>query len=175
MKVMTKSSQTGEISSQIFKKRKRIVYTAVLSLALFWCILFVSVPFLAGGNPSARRLAAVISLFFSSVCHQAAERSFHLAGHPLAVCVRCASIYVGFLLGVILYPFIRNWNDSTLPPRKVLLIGLLPSALEFGVFRFFLDVPDPFFRALSGLILGAVVCLYAIPALFSAFQIHQSA
>ena len=175
MKVMTKSSQTGKISSRIIKKRKRIVYAAVLSLALLWCILFMSVPFLTEGNPSARKLAAVISLFFSPVCHQTAERSFHLAGHPLAVCIRCASIYVGFLLGVVLYPLIRNWNDITLPPKKVLLIGLLPSALEIGIFRLLLNVPDPFFRAFSGLILGAVVSLYAIPGLFSAFQIHQSA
>ena len=175
MQVMTKSSKTGERSPRIIKKRKRIVYATVLSLTLFWCVLFVSVPFLAEANPSARRLAAVISLFFSSVCHQATERSFHLMGHPLAVCVRCASIYVGFLLGVILYPFIRNWNDRSFPPRKVLLIGLLPSALEFGVFRLLLNVPDPFFRALSGLILGAVVSLFVIPGLFSAFQIHQSA
>ena len=172
---MAKSSTTRESSPRIIRRRKITVYTTVLSLTLFWCILFVSVPFLAEGNPSARKLAAVITLFFSPVCHQAAERSLHLLGHPFAVCVRCASIYVGFLLGVILYPFIRNWNDSTLPPRNVLLIGLLPSVLEFGVFRLLLNIPDPFFRALSGLILGAVVSLYVIPALFSAFQIHQSA
>ncbi len=175
MQVMTKSSTTGDKSSRIDSKRKITVYATVLSLTLLWCVLFMSVPFLAEGNPLARKLAAVISLFFSFVCHQAAERSFHLMGHPFAVCIRCSSIYVGFLLGVILYPFIRNWNDRSLPPRKILWIGMLPTALEMGVFRLLLNVPDPFFRSLSGLILGAVVSLYTIPGLFSAFHIHQSA
>jgi uncharacterized membrane protein len=175
MQVMTKITKTRALSPRVIRRRKITVYAIILSLTLLWCVLFVSVPFLAEGNPPARRLAAVITLFFSFVCHQAAERSFHLMGHPLAVCVRCTGIYLGFLLGVILYPLIRDWNDRSLPPRKILWIGLLPSALEFGVFRLLLNVPDPFFRAFSGLILGAVVSLYVIPGLFSAFHIHQSA
>jgi len=175
MQVMTKITKTRALTPRVIRRRKITVYAAILSLTLFWCVLFVSVPFLAEGNPLARKLAAVISLFFSSVCHQAAERSFHLMGHPLAVCIRCSSIYVGFLLGVVLYPFIRDWNDRSLPPRKILWIGLLPTALEIGIFRLLFNIPAPFFRALSGLILGAVVSLYAIPGLFSAIQIHQSA
>lgn len=42
---------------------------------------------------------------FSSVCHQQADRSFWIAGQPMAVCARCAGIYGMFTAGWILVPF----------------------------------------------------------------------
>jgi len=41
-------------------------------------------------------------LAFSFVCHQQPERSLWLAGLPLAVCARCAGIYLGGLVGLLL-------------------------------------------------------------------------
>src|SRR5579884_4343925 len=34
--------------------------------------------------------------FFAIVCHQEPERSWQILGHPLPVCIRCASIYFAF-------------------------------------------------------------------------------
>lgn len=38
---------------------------------------------------------------FSPFCHQYADRSWHLLGEPLAVCVRCLGVYCGAALGGI--------------------------------------------------------------------------
>ena len=38
---------------------------------------------------------------FSWVCHQRPERCWQLAGHPLAVCVRCLGLYSGALAGAL--------------------------------------------------------------------------
>ena len=48
----------------------------------------------AGGGPSSLRLV------FAPVCHQIGERSFSLLGAPLAVCARCAGLYLGGVLGL---------------------------------------------------------------------------
>ena len=47
---------------------------------------------------------------FSWICHQHPERTWHLAGYPLAVCVRCLGLYVGALAGALAgRPFSRRW------------------------------------------------------------------
>lgn len=45
-------------------------------------------------------VAPFLYALFDPVCHQLAERSFALWGEPLAVCHRCAGLYLGFALGV---------------------------------------------------------------------------
>ena len=46
---------------------------------------------------------------FSWICHQRPERSWHLAGYPLAVCVRCLGVYLGALAGAVAgRPFSRR-------------------------------------------------------------------
>lgn len=57
-------------------------------------------PLAAAGWP----YASLLRWLFSGVCHQSAERSFHWFGAPLAVCHRCAGLYLGFTLGVALWP-----------------------------------------------------------------------
>ena len=105
MKVMATRIPENHSPEQFYYGYK-IIYTIILTGSMLWCILFVSVPLLATGNTLMRKLAVFITLFYSPVCHQAASRSFHLMGHPLAVCIRCTSIYGGFLLGLIIYPFV---------------------------------------------------------------------
>jgi uncharacterized membrane protein len=47
---------------------------------------------------------------FSWICHQRPERSWHVAGYPLAVCVRCLGVYLGALAGAVVgRPFSRRW------------------------------------------------------------------
>ena len=57
----------------------------------------------------------VLYFLFSFVCHQQPERSLWLAGAPMAVCARCAGIYFGALLGLLL----------RVPGRRVLLLTAL--------------------------------------------------
>jgi uncharacterized membrane protein len=48
--------------------------------------------------------APLLYALFDPVCHQLPERSFHLWSEPLAVCHRCSGLYLGFALGVAIWP-----------------------------------------------------------------------
>jgi len=50
-------------------------------------------------------LSALAYLPFQHLCHQQADRSFILAGLPLAVCARCLGIFAGLWLGAVPYTF----------------------------------------------------------------------
>ena len=81
--------------------------------------------------------------FFSAICHQAPDRSWHLAGLPLPVCIRCTSIYAGFLAAL----------SVRLPARTLFLrFALAAMVLEFVVARVWIDWEPA--RALSGLLFG---------------------
>jgi uncharacterized membrane protein len=66
---------------------QRILKTALLIGATLWCLMIVAAP--ASGLPW-------VYAFFSIICHQKPERSWHLFGKSLPVCIRCASIYFAF-------------------------------------------------------------------------------
>lgn len=153
--------------------RYKLAYTAVLFLSLLWCSLFISVPFLAEGSPASRKISVIITLFFSPVCHQAPDRSFHLWCHPMAVCARCTGIYVGFLVGILIHPLFRRWQRGVPPPRWVLGVGILPTGMEILLSRVGVAQFNLFFRSVTGLILGTVVAFYVIPAVFDLVKSRQ--
>jgi uncharacterized membrane protein len=66
--------------------------------ALAWALAVVLAPLVAGRVGSA---VGVIYALGAIVCHQASERSFHLAGVQLPVCARCTGLYVGAAAGLL--------------------------------------------------------------------------
>jgi len=56
----------------------------------------------AAAAPLAGPWGAPLYAAFGWICHQQPERSWHLAGEPLAVCVRCLGLYLGALGGAVL-------------------------------------------------------------------------
>src|SRR5512147_336009 len=69
------------------------------------------------------------------VCHQRAERSFHLAGVQLPVCARCTGLYVSAAVGVLAWISWRRLRPRSIAldsPRAVrlLVIAALPTALS---------------------------------------------
>lgn len=73
--------------------------------ALLWlavCLLVVAAPILAHDRHYAA--ATVTYSLFSGICHQMPERSFIVAGYPLAVCHRCFGIYLGLAFGSLIPP-----------------------------------------------------------------------
>jgi uncharacterized membrane protein len=102
---------------------------------------------------------------FSPVCHQISSRSFHFLGQPLAVCARCLGIYSGFLIGVLLYPFLRGFCRLTLPRTKVFLFVSLPIVTDtLGNFVRLWDTSNEV-RFATGLLWGAILPLYFITGL----------
>jgi len=85
----------------------------------------------------------VIYSFFALICHQDPTRSWHFAGQSLPVCIRCTSIYFGFLAAL--------WLRLS-PKTQWLRAALLLMICEFFVARVLLDAA--LLRSLSGILLG---------------------
>ena len=148
------------------KKLAASTYAGVLILVLLWIAGIVSEPLIraAGGDST---LLSLLSYTYGRVCHQVADRSFHVAGHPFAVCARCFGIYAGYLAGLIVYPIARSLTETELPHRRWLMIALLPVAVDFvggclGIFENTLAS-----RALTGMIAGVAGAFFTLPGLVS--------
>jgi uncharacterized membrane protein len=63
--------------------------TIVAALAAGWLALLLLAPWLPVP------VAGVVYLLGGRICHQIAERSWHLYGLQLPVCARCLGIYIG--------------------------------------------------------------------------------
>jgi len=70
-------------------KMRDVIAAIVVFLSLGWVLAIVASPVLPAP------LAAAVYLIGSHICHQQADRSFHLFGAQLAVCARCTGIYIG--------------------------------------------------------------------------------
>jgi uncharacterized membrane protein len=120
------------------RQKAYAAHYALLSGSTLWCLSIVAAPFLVSGVGKA-----AIYEFFALVCHQAADRSWHLLGEPLPVCIRCASIYFAFLLSLYLkIPCNVRW-------LRMAIVALIA---EFVLARVLVDVA--YIRALSGILFG---------------------
>jgi uncharacterized membrane protein len=102
--------------------------------------------------------------FFSFICHQNPDRSFHLSGEPVAVCARCFGVYSGLFLGFPIYAVFRNLDETEPPSRVWLIASTIPIGLDWtlGFLGFWENTHIS--RFLTGFILGAACSMYLIPA-----------
>src|SRR5262245_17842164 len=145
-----------------------IVYAALMSLSVSWMALILAAPWLMAGRHF--RASAVVYQWLSAVCHQSPERSFYFHGYPMGVCSRCASIYAGSVIGLLLYPFLRDIREDAFPPRWILIGAAIPTLIDFtgGVLGLFANTFLS--RALTGSLFGAVAAFYVTPGLVSALN-----
>jgi uncharacterized membrane protein len=116
---------------------KNKTYAALVAGSTLWCMSILAAPVFG--------LDSVYS-FFSRICHQDPIRSWHVAGEPLAVCIRCSSIYFAFTASL--------WLGLKTSVRW-LRLSILLMLCEFVFARLVLD--DAFLRAVSGILVGLVV------------------
>jgi uncharacterized membrane protein len=72
-------------------------------------------------------VAAFIYAAGSIVCHQLPERSFHIAGVQLPVCARCTGLYVGGVVGIIVWLARTRRPLSHAFARRALLVAVAPT------------------------------------------------
>ncbi len=151
-------------------KYARRVYLTFLFAAILWnAAIFFAPLFMEIGGIFAK-VSVFLYYFFSPVCHQQDARSFHLFGYKFAVCSRCMSIYLGFLIAVILYPIKIKLSNTELPSISFLLIPVLLIAAD-AFFDFFGLFTNTFFtRALTGAIAGFVLPFFLIPGFVKMFN-----
>lgn len=148
--------------------RAAIVYAGLIAVTGVWIVMIFAAPWLwAEGQGIA---ALTLYQGFSAVCHQMPERSFHLFGHPLGVCARCAGIYMGFAAGLMLYPFVRDLRETTFPDRRILLLAAAPLLIDFAGGYAGLFSTTFLSRAATGIIAGAVASFYIVPGFVGALH-----
>ncbi|MCA1631124.1 MAG: DUF2085 domain-containing protein [Acidobacteria bacterium] len=141
-------------------------------LACAGALLYLALIFAAPLAEASGHTAVSWSLYgvFAPLCHQIAERSFYVAGHPLAVCARCAGVYAGFTLCLLLYPLVRSLRRTEAPRRGWLVVIALPCVLDFLVNFTGLWHNTHASRAITGAWLGAGAVFFVAPGLADAAQ-----
>lgn len=144
---------------------KKIPYFIILAGGIFWVFLIISVPYLAKGNQNHRKISIMIRFFFSPICHQNVERSFHYKDHSLPVCARCAGIYAGFLLGGIGYPLLRKSKRLISFSLWILILGTIPTVIEYALTIVGLLNSSIWIRSVTGFIFGGTMAFLILSSL----------
>jgi len=146
-----------------FRRQAQKVWGIAVAFVSLWVIAIVLPPLLASGGETA--LAAPFYKFFSFICHQIPERSFHVLEHQFAVCSRCFGVYLGLLAGLVAYPLIRGIDDIEPLPRIWLFASMVPIAVDWSLGVFGIWENNHASRFTTGLILGFACAVYIMPAL----------
>ena len=133
-----------------------LLAAALTALALVWTLLVVTAPVAATRNGIwLSALAASAYHAGSLVCHQRPERSFHVAGRPMAVCARCFGLYVAGAAGLLVaWGIGRRWAPATV--RRALALGALPIAMTVALEWVGAIDTSNLFRMVTGLPAGLV-------------------
>ncbi len=127
-----------------------------------WLGLIVSAPAV---SPPLSLLAYAIG---GAVCHQIAERSFHIGDAQLAVCARCTGIYAGAVASFVWQAVFagqeaRHANQTDSDPvwsaRLWLVCGALPTVLTVVLEQSELWHASNAARAMAGAPLGCTLAL----------------
>ena len=140
-----------------------VVWSVSATLTLVFVSLIIVAPVALARDHNS--LGYLLYEMFGRVCHQIPERAFYIEGHPFAVCARCTGIYVGFGVGVLIYPLVRSLSRGDAPERRWLLFAVIPTVLDFALGLFNLLENTHLSRTLTGTLLGAVVAFYVVPGL----------
>ncbi len=145
-----------------FSPNDRIIFGVYLSTAaaiVLWLGAIGWAPYLRSHSSPWQGFVYAV---FSPLCHQIGSKSFFVFGQPLAVCSRCLGIYIGFLAGTGLYPFIRGFSRIELPRIDVFICLSFPIVIDTaGNFAGLWNTPN-LARFATGLLWGPALPFYFI-------------
>jgi hypothetical protein len=95
--------------TQKFRRQAWKVWTISVAVVFAWVFLILLAPLAKGSGFEG--VSAALYKAFGFICHQMEWRSFHVGGHPFAVCSRCFGVYFGLAFGFLIYPFLRKIED----------------------------------------------------------------
>lgn len=148
----------GRLRSQSIK-----VWIISSLVVLGWLLLILGAPVLkASGYQS---ISTPIYHFFSYLCHQMPSRSFFVDGEQFAVCSRCFGVYLGLVLGFLVYPLWRPIDEIEPIPRFWLFLSLVPIGVDWSLGVFGIWENTFATRLITGLILGLACATFMMPAL----------
>lgn len=159
--------QVGERAESYFW-RSVVAWGIAAIFMLVWMGMVTGAPIAAEYEHSF--FAFVVYRAFGYVCHQIPERSFHIFGHPFAVCARCTGIYAGVTLGFLVYPLFRSLRNPESPARIWLLLAPIPTGIDFMLEFTGIWHNTHYSRLLTGMILGIGCAFFIVPGLVDLAQ-----
>lgn len=139
------------------------IWTIGLLVVFAWVLLIAGVP-VAKANGFVI-VSSPLYYFFSLICHQLSERSFHFAGEPFAVCSRCFGVYFGLLVGFAIYPLWSNLDNIEPLSKFWLFASLIPMSIDWGLTFFGIWENTQLSRFLTGMIVGLACSTFIVPAI----------
>lgn len=160
-------SQVGEHAEKSLRASVAL-WGAAVFIMLVWMGMIFSAP--VAVEKGYTFFPFVIYRAFSYLCHQIPERSFHIFGHPFAVCARCTGIYSGLTLGFLVYPLFRSLRHAESPSRIWLLLAPVPTGIDFMLGYTGIWANTHYSRLLTGAILGIGCAFFIVPGLVDIAQ-----
>lgn len=137
-------------------------YAVLTTLAVLWTAGLFAASAAHGAHWD--EAAILTRWFYSPVCHQDTARSFMLWDWPMSVCHRCSGIYVSFTAVLLLFPLLRGLRIFDSFSFRRLAILMLPLLLDYMLDVLGVWQNSPLSRSLSGLVAGAALALFTMPA-----------
>lgn len=155
--------------AEVFRRQARRVWLWTLAFAAVWVGMILLAPLAEiAGQPA---ISQPLYKFFSYICHQMDDRSFHLFAHKFGVCSRCFGVYFGILLGFVAYPMLRPVEVVEPFPRFWLFGAMIPIGIDWSLTIFGIWENSFTSRFVTGLILGFACAVYIVPALVEIFRL----
>jgi uncharacterized membrane protein len=143
------------------------VWTFTLAAAVVWNAALFAAPALRLRLSWA---SGLIYAVFEPLCHQRPDRCFYLGGFPLAVCGRCLGVYLGFVAGLLIFPFQRGFVKTAPPPVPAFLIFSLPIGLDVAGNVLHLWTSPIGLRLATGAVWGTILPFYWMAGIVGAFE-----
>ena len=147
----------------VMKRRAWKAWAAGLAFVILWVLLILTPPVAKANGFSG--LSTPLYHFFGYLCHQIPDRSFFLAGEQFGVCSRCFGVYLGLVVGFLIYPLWRSVSDLEPLPKFWLFLSLVPITIDWSLTILHIWDNTHLSRFLTGLILGIACATYIVPAI----------
>jgi uncharacterized membrane protein len=145
----------------------------IANLAFF---LFVAPPFLAPLLEAAglHLPARIIFLVYRPTCHQLPERSYFILGHQVAVCARCAALYVSFWGMGLVYALVSGvWRARVpvwrAPALRWVGVATIPLAVDGLTQLVGLRTSTNLLRTFTGVLTGGAAGAFIYPYMHLGF------
>src|SRR5437660_11107138 len=113
------------------KRQAWKVWVVGLAIVSLWVFAIVAAPLAKADGLTT--VSSPIYSFFSFLCHQISDRSFHVEGEQFAVCSRCFGVYFGLVAGFAGYPLWRGIDNIELLRRVWLFLSLIPITIDWSL------------------------------------------
>ena len=152
--MVTRSNRYVPVDRATALRKQAInVWLIASSVVFVWAGVIVAAPLLKAGGIIS--ISTPLYSFFSILCHQIPDRSFHIAGEPFAVCSRCSGVYFGLLFGFVIYPLWRNIDEIEPLPKFWLILSLIPMTIDWSLTVCGVWENTYLSRFITGIIVGA--------------------